>query len=129
MIRDDFLGMKLLQKCIESLKKPNGTEWINNKDLLVQASRFFVQCCEKNILSTKEDFEVAFPLVVECISKYPEASYHGGLFELVKEAYSVVDKSFMQGSGVVGAIATAWESDGVDEATKDASHQLLKELL
>ena len=128
MTRDDFQGMDLLQKCIEGMKKPNG-EWIDDKELLVQASCFFVQCSKKQILSTKEDYEVAFPLIVECISKYPEESFRGELFDLVRNAYTVVDKAFIQGSGIFGAVAAAWESTHVDEATKDASHQLLKELL
>ncbi len=127
--RDDFLGLGLLGKCIATLKSPQTGEWIRNKDLLIQASRFFVQCREKSVLSTSEDFETVFPLVVECIGKYPESSFHGGLFSFVKEAYSVLDRSFLQSSGVVRAIAVAWESDRVEEATKTASHQLLKELL
>jgi len=129
LVRDDFLGMDLLRKCIATLKTPDTGEWIRNKDLLIQASRFFVQCREKDILSTSDDFEVVFPLVVECIGKYPEAAYRGGLFGFVKEAYSVMERSFLQRSGVVRAIATAWESESVEEATKTASHQLLKELL
>jgi hypothetical protein len=128
MTRDDFQGMDLLQKCIGGIKKPNG-EWIDDKELLVQASCFFVQCSKKQILSTKEDYEVAFPLIVECISKYPEESFRGELFDLVRNAYTVVDKAFIQGSGIFGAVAAAWESTHVNEATKDASHQLLKELL
>jgi hypothetical protein len=128
MTRDDFQGMDLLQKCTGGMKKPNG-EWIDDKELLVQASCFFVKCSKKQILSTKEDYEVAFPLIVECISKYPEESFCGGLFDLVRNAYTVVDKSFIRGSGIFGAVAAAWESTHVNEATKDASHQLLKELL
>jgi hypothetical protein len=128
MTRDDFQGMDLLQKCIGGMKNPNG-EWIDDKELLVQASCFFVQCSKKQILSTKEDYEVAFPLIVECISKYPEESFRGGLFDLVRNAYTVVDKAFIRGSGIFGAVAAAWESTHVNEATKDASHQLLKELL
>jgi hypothetical protein len=128
MTRDDFQGMDLLQKCIGGMKKPNG-EWIDDKELLVQASCFFVQCSKKQILSTNDDYEVAFPLIVECISKYPEESFRGGLFDLVRNAYSVVDKAFIRGSGIFGAVAAAWESTHVNEATKDASHQLLKELL
>lgn len=129
LVRDDFLGMDLLRNCIATLKTADTGEWIRNKNLLIQASRFFVQCREKNILSTNDDFEVVFPLVVECIGKYPEAAYHGGLFVFVKEAYSVVERSFLQRSGVVRAIAMAWESENVEDATKNASHQLLKELL
>mmetsp|Transcript_1730 Transcript_1730/g.4141 ORF Transcript_1730/g.4141 Transcript_1730/m.4141 type:complete len:552 (+) Transcript_1730:260-1915(+) len=129
VVREDFLSFDLLRKCIGSLKTPDGQQWIGTKDLLIQASRFFVQCCEKDILSTANDFEIVFPLIVECIGKYPEASHHGGLFKFVKDAYSVVERSFLQGSGVVRAIATAWESDDVDKDTKNASHQLLKELL
>jgi len=129
LVRDDFQGLDLLRKCISTLKTPESGEWIRNKDLLIQASRFFVQCHEKKILSTNDDFEVVFPLVVECIGKYPEAAYRGGLFGFVKDAYAVVEQSSLQGSGVVRAIATAWESDDVEEATKNAAHQLLKELL
>jgi len=129
LIRDDIQGMDLFRKCTSSLKTPNSGEWIRNKDLLIQASRFFVQCREKNILSTSDDFEVVFPLIVECIGKYPEAAYHGGLFDFVKDAYSVVERSSLQGLGAVRAIATAWESSDVEEATKNAAHKLLKELL
>jgi len=130
MTRDDFQGMDLISKCIEALKKPNG-EWIdNNKELYIHASRFFVQCSKKDILSTKNDFEAAFPLIVECIRRYPEDSFKGELFDLVRNAYSVVyDKSFIQGSGILGAVATVLQSHYISEATKDASHQLLKELL
>jgi len=130
MTRDDFQGMDLISKCIEALKKPNG-EWIdNNKELYIHASRFFVQCSKKDILSTKNDFEAAFPLIVECIRRYPEDSFKGELFDLVRNAYSVVyDKSFIQGSGILGAVATVLQSHYISETTKDASHQLLKELL
>jgi len=127
--RDDFLGMDLLRKCISNLKTPESGEWIRNKELLIQASRFLVQCHEKNVISTSDDFEEVFPLVVECIGRYAEAAYNSGLFSFVKDAYSVVDGSFLQGSGVIRAIATAWESDHVEEATKNAAHKLLKELL
>eukprot|EP00533_Pseudo-nitzschia_delicatissima_P000988 CAMPEP_0116108752 /NCGR_PEP_ID=MMETSP0327-20121206/16960_1 /TAXON_ID=44447 /ORGANISM="Pseudo-nitzschia delicatissima, Strain B596" /LENGTH=524 /DNA_ID=CAMNT_0003601699 /DNA_START=136 /DNA_END=1710 /DNA_ORIENTATION=+ len=129
LVREDFLGLGLLGKCIATLKSPQTGEWIRNKDLLIQASRFFVQCRENSILSTSEDFEMVFPLVVECIGKYPESSYNSGLFGFVKDAYSVLDRSFLQSSGVVRAVAIAWESERVDEATKAASHKLLKELL
>mmetsp|Transcript_21910 Transcript_21910/g.52133 ORF Transcript_21910/g.52133 Transcript_21910/m.52133 type:complete len:587 (-) Transcript_21910:114-1874(-) len=129
LTRDDFLGMNFLRKCIEALKSPNTGEWIPQKELLIQASRFFVRCHQKKIISTSDDFEVVFPLIVECIGTYPDAANHVGLLDFVKDAYSVLDRSFLQGSGVVRAIATAWESNDVDEATKTASHQLLKELL
>ena len=129
LVRDDFVGLGLLRKCIATLKSPQTEEWIRNKELLIQASRFFVQCREKGILSTREDFEIVFPLVVECIGKYPESSFHGGLFGFVKDAYSVLEQSFLQSSGVVRAIAVAWESNRVEDATKIASHKLLKELL
>jgi len=130
MTRDDFQGMDLIPKCIGALKKPSG-EWIdNNKELYIHASCFFVQCSKKNILSTKNDFEAAFPLIVECIRRYPEDSFKGELYDLVRNAYSLVnDKSFIQGSGIFGAVATVLQSHYVSEATKDASHQLLNELL
>ena len=129
LTREDFMGMDFLRKCIEALRSPDTGEWIRHKELLIQASRFFVRCHQKKIISTSDDFEVVFPLVVECLGKYPDAANHVGLFDFVKNAYSVLDRPFLQGSGVVRAIATAWESDDVDEATKTASHQLLKELL
>lgn len=129
LVRDDFVGLNLLQKFIATLKSPHTGEWIQNKNLLIQASRFFVHCREKGILSTIEDFELVFPLVVECIGKYPESAFEGGLFKFVKDSYSDLDSSFVQSSGVVRAIASAWESDQVDQATKTASHKLLKELL
>eukprot|EP00531_Pseudo-nitzschia_arenysensis_P003842 CAMPEP_0116124426 /NCGR_PEP_ID=MMETSP0329-20121206/5274_1 /TAXON_ID=697910 /ORGANISM="Pseudo-nitzschia arenysensis, Strain B593" /LENGTH=507 /DNA_ID=CAMNT_0003618405 /DNA_START=234 /DNA_END=1757 /DNA_ORIENTATION=- len=129
LVRDDFLGLGLIGKCIATLKSPQTGDWIQNKDLLIQASRFFVQCREKGVLYTSEDFETVFPLIVECIEKYPESSFHSGLFSFVTKAYSVLDRSFLQSSGVVRAIAVAWESDRVEEETKTASHQLLKELL
>lgn len=129
LVREDFVGLNLFDKFIATLKSPYTGEWIQNKDLLIRASRFFVRCREKGILSTSDDFELVFPLVVECIGKYPESAFEGGLFDFVKDSYSDLDKSFLQSSGVVRAVAMAWESDQVDQATKTASHKLLKELL
>jgi len=76
-------------------------EWISitiSKDLsVVQASRFFVQCaCENNILSTNEEFEVAFFL--------PWRSVRDGQGSIFRAWW--INHACMQGSGVVGAIAT-----------------------
>mmetsp|Transcript_264 Transcript_264/g.668 ORF Transcript_264/g.668 Transcript_264/m.668 type:complete len:593 (+) Transcript_264:252-2030(+) len=129
LVREDFQELNIFGSCIESLKRPGGLEWIGNKDLLIQASRFFVQCCENKILSTKEDFELVLPLIVDCIANFPESSYQGGLFSFVKKAQSVVDGSMMQESGVLRAIATSLESKDMDNDIKNASRQLLRDIV
>ena len=146
MTRDDFQGTDLISKCIGALEKnPKGDngEWMdNNQELYSHASCFLVQCSHKEILSTKEDFWNAFPFIVECIRRYPEDAFHNKLLEWVRKAYSVLvvvgnnheisfmerhEKSFIERS-IFGALATVLSQD-VSEATKDASHQLLRELL
>ena len=151
MTRADFHGTELLQKCIAVMKHPTTGAWIKNKELFLHASCFFVQCAKKDLLSTVDEYALVFPLIVQCITDYPEESYTMGLYDLVRRAYSVSieeeddddddDKvtaaaydqqrssSFLQGSGIFGAIAKSWESKTVNEETKAASHQLLKELL
>ena len=150
MTRADFHGTELLQKCIAVMKHPTTGAWIKNKELFLHASCFFVQCAKKDLLSTVDEYALVFPLIVQCITDYPEESYTMGLYDLVRRAYSVSieeeddddddevtataydqqrSSSFLQGSGIFGAIAKSWESKTVNEETKAASHQLLKELL
>eukprot|EP00536_Pseudo-nitzschia_multiseries_P015011 jgi/Psemu1/40939/gm1.40939_g len=121
LVRDNLQGLNLFGSCIESLKRPGGFEWVGNESLMIQASKFFVQCCDKNILSTKEEFELVLPLIVDCIANFPEPSYQGGLFGFVNKAQSVVDRSLMQESGVLRAIATSLESKDVHNDIKNAS--------
>lgn len=136
MTREDFLGMDLFPKCVMSIKAPGGKKFINNKELLIHASQFFFKCSEKEILSTYEDFEITFPLVVKCIRRYPDESFRGGLHDFVRKARVIaVDgdagerSNFFQISGVIGAVAKSFESENVYNETKEASRKLLKELL
>lgn len=127
--REDFQELNLLSRCVQSLKGSEDQGWISNKDLLIQASQFFVQCCDKKILSTKEDCQLVLPLVVDCIANFPESSYQGGLFDFVQEAQLMVDRSIILESGVLRAIATALESKDLDDDIKDASRQLLRDIV
>mmetsp|Transcript_15059 Transcript_15059/g.41882 ORF Transcript_15059/g.41882 Transcript_15059/m.41882 type:complete len:560 (+) Transcript_15059:249-1928(+) len=129
LVRDDFQELSFFGSCIEVLKRPGGFEWIGDENLMIQASRFFVQCCEKKILSTKEDFELVLPLIVNCIANFPEPSYQGGLFGFVKKAQLVVDRSLLQESGVLRAIATSLESKDMDRHIKNASRRLLRDIV
>ena len=129
LTRDDTLGLDLLQKCVTFLKTSGTQEWIPNKELVIQASRFFVQCQVEGILSTSEDFEVVFPLVVECVSKYPDASYHAELFGFISDASKILEEKFLKESGVFRAVSMAWEMRDVEEDTKKAAHDLLGVLL